>query len=397
MKTIPPEITRRKAEKIHRSVLTIDSHADTPLLLARASNDLGKRNQPDSRGGKVDFIRMKEGGLDAIFMAAYVEQQERTPNGYVNARQTILNAIDAIDSAVATNTALAEIARTPDDIIRITGSGKRAVMIGVENGYAIGKDLSLIRDFFNRGVRYITLCHMKNNDICDSANDSTEHNGLSDFGKDVVREMNRIGMMIDVSHISDQAFFDVIKISHAPIIASHSGVRAVCDNPRNLNDAMLKALVKNGGVVQINFYTEYVKVLEPYIERDSVIKIYKEKYPDVGGLPPEEREIAFNERDAIDVQFPPRLVSVSDLVDHIDYVVKVAGIDYVGIGTDFDGGGGLHNCYDVSQMNNITHELVRRGYSKKDIEKIWSGNLLRVWKKVLDISNSVNKPDSKEK
>lgn len=391
MKTIPPEIADRKAEKIHRSVLTIDSHADTPLLLARASNDMGKRNRPDSRGGKVDFIRMKEGGLDAIFMAAYVEQQERTPIGYINARQTILNAIDAIDSAVASNTELAEIARTPDDIIHIAGSGKRAVVIGVENGYAIGKDLSLIRDYFNRGVRYITLCHMKNNDICDSANDSTEHNGLSDFGKDVVREMNRAGMMIDVSHISDQAFFDVIETSRAPIIASHSGIRAVCDNPRNLSDAMLKALVKNGGVVQINFYTEYVKALEPYTERDSAMKIYKEKYPDVGGLSPEKREIAFNERNAIDAQFPPRLASVFDLVEHIDYVVKVAGIDYVGIGTDFDGGGGLQDCYDVSQMNNITHELVRRGYSKKDIEKIWSGNLLRVWKNVLDISSSGKK------
>ncbi|MFA4838908.1 MAG: dipeptidase [Candidatus Neomarinimicrobiota bacterium] len=330
MKTIPPEIADRKSAKIHESILTIDSHADTPLLLARSSNDLGRRNRPDSRGGKVDFIRMKEGGLDAIFMAAYVEQQERTPSGY-----------------------------------------------------AIGTDLSLIRDYFSRGVRYITLCHMKNNDICDSVNDSTEHGGLSDFGKDVVREMNRVGMMIDVSHISDQAFFDILKISRVPIIASHSGARAVCDNPRNLNDAMLKALAKNGVVVQINFYTEYVKMLEPYAERDSALKIYKEKYPNVGALPPEEREKAFDERNAIDIQFPPRLASVSDLVDHIDHVVKVAGIDHVGIGTDFDGGGGLRDCFDGSQMGNVTRELVRRGYSKKDIEKIWSGNLMRVWKKVL--------------
>jgi membrane dipeptidase len=321
---------------------------------------------------------MKEGGMDAIFMAAFVGQSNRDEEGNKKAKETATTIIDSIHSHLASRSDIADIALTPEDAYRLEKEGKRIVFIGIENGYAIGKNIQNISEFYNKGVRYITLCHTKNNDICDSSTDSTEYNGLSDFGGEVVREMNRVGMMIDVSHISDSSFYDVIALSKVPVIASHSCARAICNNPRNLSDDMLRKLAQNGGVIQMCILSDYVKTPVNYAQRDSAYDAIRIKYRNFKDLTPEEDKAAETEWYAVDSIFPRELATVSDMVNHIDHMVRVAGIDHVGIGTDFDGGGGLADCYDVSQMGNITLELVRRGYSEKDIRKIWGGNIMRV-------------------
>ena len=332
------------ALEIHEKILTIDTHVDTPfyMYVVNSEFDLGEYHDPYESGSKVDFPRMKEGGLDALFFAVFVWQEERTPGGNEDAKEKALDMFTIIHENLEIHSDLAELALTAKDAYRIEQEGKRAVFIGMENGYPIGNDLSLLETYYDLGARYITLCWSKNNDICDSSTDAEgpEHNGLSEFGRKVVEEMNRLGMIVDVSHISDKAFYDVLEVSTAPVIASHSCARTICDHPRNMNDAMLEKLAERGGVIQVTLYPDFVKTPDP--------------------------------------NDPKKLPTVFDVVNHIDHIVEVAGIDYVGIGTDFDGGGEVEGCFDVSEMLNITIELVNRGYSKKEIEKIWGGNLLRV-------------------
>ncbi len=368
----------QKSAEIHNKVLTVDTHVDTPLRLMHSDFNLGERHESGRRDGKVDLPRMKEGGLDAIFFAVFVGQGERTTEGNEQARSDALKIFNAIHENLKNHSDLAELAVAPDDAYRIEQLGKRAIFIGIENGYPIGNDLFLIQKFYDLGARYITLCHTQNNDICDSSNDSAEHHGLSQFGEQVVAEMNRIGMMIDVTHASDEAFYDVIELSKAPVIASHSCARAICDNLRNLDDDMLKKLAKNGGVIQVCVFTDYVKKPEPNPEREAAFNALKEKHKNIDRLPEDEQKKARQEWYELNEKYPRKLATVADVVDHIDHIVKVAGIDHVGIGTDFDGGGGVEGCNDVSEMGNITLELVKRGYSEKQIRKIWGGNIMRV-------------------
>jgi len=375
---------KTKAAVIHQGILTIDSHTDTPLRMMQKGFDLAVRHDSRKEYTKLDFPRMKEGGLDGTFFGAFVSQGARNPEGYEKVHKRILLLFDTIEAAVLRHPEMADLAVTPDDAYRLKKEGKRAVFIGIENGYAIGKDIGLIEDYFDRGARYITLCHTKNNDICDSSTDTVEFKGLSDFGKEVVAEMNRIGMMIDISHASDKAFYDILSLSKDPVIASHSCARALCDNPRNLDDKMLVALAKNGGVIQMCILSDYVKKPDPNPVRDSLREAVYHKYHDWDHMTDEDMKDFRKEMRAIDAVYPPRLATVSDVVDHIEHIVKVAGIDHVGIGTDFDGGGGVEGCYDVSEMGNITVELVKRGYSKGAIRKIWGGNLMRVMRKVLN-------------
>jgi membrane dipeptidase len=264
----------------------------------------------------------------------------------------------------------------------INKRSKLAVFIGVENGYPIGNDLKNVEKFYNLGARYITLCHTRNNDLCDSSTDTTEHQGVSPFGYKVIEEMNRLGMMVDVSHVSDKSFYDAIKASKTPVIASHSCARAICNNPRNLDDAMLKALAADGGVIQMCILSSYVKTPVPYPQRDSAQAALRLKYRGFKGLSDEEMNQARKEWYAIEDTYPQELATVSDVVDHIDHIVSVAGIRHVGIGTDFDGGGAVKGCEYASEMGNITLELLRRGYSARQIRMIWSGNLLRVMREV---------------
>jgi membrane dipeptidase len=340
----------KKVEKIHRKILTVDSHVDTPQRLMDTGFDISKRHDPQKDHSMVDFPRMKEGGMDATFFAVFVSQGKRTPEGNFKAKERADALFDSIYTMFSRFPGEAGLAVSPSDAYKLKKQGKRAIFIGMENGYPIGNDLSLIQTYYSKGARYITLCHTRNNDICDSSTDSTENNGLSEFGRSVVKFMNKTGMMVDVSHISDKSFYDVIALSKAPVIASHSCARALCDNPRNMNDDMIRALAKNGGVIQMCILSAYVKKQDP------------------------------------------GTATVSDVADHIEHIVKIAGINHVGIGTDFDGGGGVIGCNDISQMKNITRELLKRGYSTRNIRKIWGENLMRVMTKVSKIARKLNPP-----
>ncbi|MCX6305413.1 MAG: dipeptidase [Bacteroidetes bacterium] len=376
-----PGDIEKKASKIHLAVLTIDSHTDTPLQMVQKGFDMSVRHNARTEYSKIDFPRMKEGGLDAAFFGVFVSQGPRNTEAYEKVKLRAVMLFDTIAAVVGRNLDVAELAVTPADAIRIKKAGKRAVFTGIENGYAIGKDLSLISTYYLRGTRYITLCHTKNNDICDSSTDSTENNGLSQFGYEVVQEMNHVGIMVDVSHISDKALTDVLAFTKAPVIASHSCAKALCNNPRNLSDDLLRAIAKNGGVIQMCILSDYVKTPAPNPMRDSARAAARKKFNNFDGLSDTAMKAARKEWNAINEKFPQKLANVADVVDHIDHMVRVAGINHVGIGTDFDGGGGVEGCFDVSEMGNITLELVRRGYSKNDIRKIWGGNLMRVMNK----------------
>ncbi|MCF8344253.1 MAG: dipeptidase, partial [Bacteroidales bacterium] len=272
------ESFEEKLNRIHDEALTIDSHTDTPLWFTRNGFDLNTAHDPYETRSRVDFPRMQEGGLDAVFFAAFVGQGERNPLANLEAKKRVLQIIDSIYSNVDRYPETAIIAKEPQDVIQAEKEGKRIVYIGMENGYPIGTEIENLDLFYEKGVRYITLCHTGNNDICDSSTDTTEHIGLSDFGEKVVKRMNELGMIIDVTHISDSSFYDVIKHSNAPVIASHSCARAVRDHVRNLNDDMLLKLKKNGGVIQMCLYTDYVKEPDPQPERDSAYQALRVKY-----------------------------------------------------------------------------------------------------------------------
>lgn len=373
----------RKADKMHNDFLTVDTHCDTPMRLVSSDFDLGERHEE----GCVDFPRMKEGGLDAEFFAVFIGQGPRNDSAYNDVHREALEIFNAIHANVKKNSSMAELAFTPDDARRLKKENKIAAFIGLENGYPIGKDISRVKEYYDLGARYITLCHSSNNDICDSSTDQrgAEHGGLSAFGEEVVREMNRIGMMVDVSHISDEAFYDVIRLSKAPVIASHSSSRAICSSPRNLTDDMLHALKSNGGVIQICILSSYVKTPEPNPELDLKLEEVNKKYGDYSKLTEEQKNSYRAERREVYNKYR-KLATVADVVDHIDHVVQVIGVDHVGIGTDFDGGGGVDGCKSVDEMKNITIELLRRGYSKEDIRKIWGENFMRVFSKVREAS-----------
>ena len=325
----------RKAKDMHKRILSVDTHCDTPLEFKKEGFDVGKRE-----ANQVNIPKMEEGMLDAIFFAAYTAQGPRDKESTQKTVDKIEGLINGIHSQVEHNKDVCDIAYTTDDLIRLKGEGKKAIFIGIENGYGIGKDISNIARFQKMGVNYITLCHTKDNDICDTSSDTKhEWNGLSPYGRDVVKEMNRLGVMIDVSHAGEKTFWDVIELSTQPIIASHSSVQALCYHDRNLTDKQMKAIAKNGGVVQIC-------LVDLFINKDT------------------------------------SKASLMDAIDHIDYAVKVAGIDHVGIASDFDGGGGLIGCQGSNDMINITVKLIERGYTEEQIAKIWGGNFLRVMSEV---------------
>ena len=372
-----------KAQRIHAKCLTIDTHCDTPMLMIKPGFSV--RDEHQSPKSRVDLPRMKAGGLDASFFAVFTGQKPRTEENYIKTYRLANQMLDSIHSMLKHNVDLATLALNADDLARIEKTGKRAIYIGMENGFPLAKDLTRVEEFYKRGVRYITLCHSFHNDICDSSSDTSpaEHNGVSDFGKQVIAEMNRLGMMVDVSHASDKSFFDAVEYSKAPVIASHSSVRAVAKHNRNMTDEMIKKLAQKGGVIQICLLDVYIK--EPdttsvkYQAERRLHNVYRTTYNNMS-----ETEKAAFEKEWIDVQnsYASELPTVKDLVDHIDHVKNLVGVDYVGIGSDFDGGGGLRDCADVSQFPNITLELIHRGYTEKEIRKIWGGNLLRVFKAV---------------
>ena len=376
----------KRADKIHASILTVDTHCDTPMEFSDAAFDLGVRHND----GCVDFPRMVEGGLHAEFFAVFTGQGPRNDSSYNKVHQKALDIFTAIHKNVEKNSAMAEIALTADDSYRIKKAGKISAFIGVENGYPIGKDISRIKQYYDLSARYMTLAHSKNNDICDSSTDSRgpDSNGLSPFGTQVVKEMNRLGMMVDISHISDKSFYDVLNLTNAPVIASHSSCRALCGSPRNLTDDMLLALKENGGVIQICILSNYLKTPEPNPEMDEKLKELQRKYGDYNVLQDEAKKQMRTEYRDIQKRYE-KLATVNDVVDHIDHVIQIIGIEHVGIGTDFDGGGGVEGCRTVTEMKNITIEMLKRGYSKANITKIWGGNVMRVLRKVEEVASQV--------
>lgn len=385
-----------KAREIHRRILTIDSHCDTPMMMLRPGWDIGQRHEPGQKeSGKIDLPRMKEGGLDALFFGIYVGQGPLTEEGYAKAKERALQLIQAVHKMVNDYSSLIGLALTPEDAYRLKKEGKLIAFMGMENGYPIDRDLSLLEEYYRLGIRYLTLCHSQDNDICDSSTDraNPEDRGLSDFGREVVRACNRLGIMVDVSHISDQSFWDVLKVSQAPVIASHSSCRSLCPSPRNLSDEMIRALARKGGVIQICFLSSYLRQPKPNPERDKALKELEAKYGGSIRTIQDEalRQKAMEEFNEIRRRFPQEMATVKDVVDHIEHVIKIAGIDYVGIGTDFDGGGGVEGCNDVSEMYNVTVELLRRGYKEKDLAKIWGGNLMRVFREVIRVAQRLQR------
>lgn len=374
-----------RARAIHARVITVDTHKDIPDNYATPEAD------PKTMNAQVNLDKMRAGGYDMAFFAVYVGQGARTDSGNAWAKQRALNKFAAIHRmAEQMYPNLIEIAYTPADAERIHKAGKLIAGIGIENGWVIGHDLSLIKTYYDLGARYMTLAHTSNNDICDSSTDpkGPEWHGLSPFGRQVVQEMNRVGMMVDVSHVSKECMMQATALSTSPVVGSHSGVTSVNDVPRNMDDEMLTALAKNGGVIQIVALADYVKH-QP--ARDSAVRaLNAELFPAPAGgrggrgggrggrgALPADKQAEYDRRMAdIETKWP--LANVSDLVNHIDHAVRVAGIDHVGISSDFDGGGGINGWNDASQTFNVTLELVQRGYSEEDIRKLWGGNVLRV-------------------
>jgi membrane dipeptidase len=370
----------QNAADIHERVLTVDTHVDTPVSRPNGFH-ITKLNDRNQGGGQVDFPRMKIGGLDAIFYAIFLSQGERTPKDFQMSTEKAEKDFAAILEVVKSHPELVELALTPDDAYRIEKTGKRILFLSIENGYTMGVDLNHVKKYYDYGVRLSGLCHAETNEICDSCTDEPEHDGLSEVGEKVVAEMNRLGIMVDVSHASDGTFYDVIRVSKMPVIASHSCARALCESPRNMTDDMLKKLGENGGVIQLCLLSSFIKKVDQDPRREKALAALRKKYEDR-----EESEEGYKEyladRAVIDKEFPRKLATVADAIDHIDHIVKLIGIEHIGIGTDFDGGGGLAGCMDASEVGSVTAELVKRGYSEEDIRKIWGGNLMRVMRQV---------------
>ena len=384
--TVEPESELvERARGIHDRVLTLDTHVDIPFNYATEDVD------PGIRGAfKVDLPKMEEGGLNAVFFVVYVGQTARTPENYEKAKQDAMTKFNAIHR-MADDMYLdrIEFAYSADDVVRIHESGKLVATIGIENGYVIGKDLSLLEKYHELGARYITLAHGGHNDIADSSSPresfgdaESEHDGVSAFGEEVIAEMNRLGIMVDVSHISKAAMLDAVRLSKAPVIASHSSTRALAEHTRNMDDEQLRALGENGGVMQTVALGSFVKnPPEKKTAMDALLAEYG--IASMGGLSElsdEKRAELTAKRDELDEQWPP--ATVQDFVDHIDHAVEIMGVDHVGISSDFDGGGGIEGWNDASETFNVTLELVRRGYTEEQIAQFWSGNLLRVWREV---------------
>ena len=373
------------ARGIHERVITLDTHVDIPFNYATEEVDPGVRGD-----FQVDLPKMEEGGLNTAFFIVYVGQTERTPENYEKAKQDAMTKFDAIHRMTdEMYPERIEFAYTADDVVRIHESGKLVATIGIENGYVIGKDLSLLEKYHGLGARYMTLAHGGHNDISDSATPrerlgdaASEHDGISAFGEDVIAEMNRLGIMVDVSHISKAAMLDAARLSQAPVMASHSGTRALSDHPRNIDDEQLLALKESSGVIQTVALGTFVK--NPPDKQKAMEELLGEYgISSMGGMSslPEDKQAELRARRAeLSSQWPE--ANVSDFVDHIDHAVELIGIDHVGISSDFDGGGGIVGWNDASETFNVTLELVRRGYTEEQIEKLWSGNLLRVWREV---------------
>ncbi len=396
------------AKAIHKRVITLDTHCD--INVKNFTDSLNYTQELDTQ---ITLPKMKAGGLDVAWFIVYTGQDSLTDSGYKNAYDNAMSKFDAIHKLVEDIAPNAiELALSSADVRRIDAKGKKVAMIGIENGYPIGLDISNVEKFHKLGARYMSLSHNGHSQLCDSNTGERDsiwlHNGLSDLGKQVVGEMNRVGMMIDVSHPSKESMRQMIELSKAPIIASHSSARALCNHSRNLDDEQLGWLKENGGVVQTVAFKSYLNT-EKFEKRVGVeVEIAKEILDSIGVkwsdraaqklMTSDEREeyyghlatmVPLRKKKLATMDNLPPAVDVTDFVNHIDYLVKKIGIDHVGISSDFDGGGGIEGWSDASETFNVTLELVKRGYTEAEIEQLWSGNLLRVLDEVEAVAEKI--------
>ncbi len=378
------------SQQLRAEYLTLDSHIDIPFdYMINPEHDPG--NNTDMQ---VDFQKMLDGNLDGGFFIVYVGQSELNKNGYQEAKEKAIIKFNAINKMVEKYPNKIVLVKSPEEVYEAKRDKKLFAAIGIENGYVIGEDIELLKYYYDLGARYMTLSHIGHNQISDSSlpkkslnNDIEMHGGLSNFGKITVKKMNELGMMIDISHVSDKSALQAIKLSHHPVIASHSGARSVADHPRNIPDNIIREIAKKGGVVQVVAFSSYVKVNKKRTEsiinlRDSILTMTG----DNNFIPEKHMKLIEykNGMDKINKEFP--LPGIDSFIDHIDHIVDLVGIDYVGISSDFGGGGGIEGWSNASQTFNITNSLLLRGYSKDEVNKIWSENFLRVWK---NVSNNV--------
>jgi membrane dipeptidase len=366
------EIAER-ARKLHFSSIVLDTHDDTTQRFFSKTFDIAKRN-PD---GSIDIPRMREGGMNAIFFSIWIDGRIMGPP----AIQKALDQIDAVHENVRKNSKDMVFCRTADDVRRAHKDGKIAALMGVEGGHMIGNDIRMVRIFGDLGVRYMTLSHFYNDEWADSSTDKPAHNGLTDYGKEIVREMNRQGIMVDISHVSDKTFYDALEVSKAPPIASHSSCRALCNHVRDMTDDMIKALAAKGGVIQINYEVSFIdRAYKDASDKMSggVVAMFDQIKKECG----ENEECMgkkmqeLHDKAVAEGKLPH--VSWERIIDHIDHAVKLVGADHVGLGSDFDGASMPEGMEDASKLPKITEALMRKGYSDEDIRKILGGNLLRV-------------------
>ena len=376
--------------QIRAELLTLDSHIDIPFdYMINPEHDPGNMTEM-----QVDFQKMIKGNLDGGFFVVYVGQSELTESNFFKAKNKALIKFDAINKMAEKYPDKIVIVKSPKEVYQAKNNNKLFAAIGIENGFIIGENLELLEYFYSLGARYMTLSHIGHNQISDSSipkkslkNDSEMYGGLSKFGEKVILKMNELGMMIDISHISDKSALQAIELSNSPVIASHSGVRSIADHPRNIPDNIIKKVAKKGGVIQVVAFSSYVKVNQ---ERSKAMKSLRDKVIKMTGdnffIAEKHLKLIEYSRgiEQINEKFP--MPNIDNFIDHIDYIVNLVGIDYVGISSDFGGGGGIRGWSDASQTNNITNALIRRGYSEKDIQKIWAENFLRVWQEVSEKS-----------
>jgi membrane dipeptidase len=375
-----------RAHQLHFSSIVLDTHDDTTQRFFSKGFDLGKRN-PD---GHVDIPRMREGGMGAIFFSIWIDGRIMGPP----AVQKALDQIDAVHENVRRFSKDMVFARTAEEVRRAHAQGKIAALMGVEGGHMIGNDIRMVRVFGDLGVRYMTLTHFYNDEWADSSTDKPAHNGLTDYGKEIVREMNRQGIMVDISHVSDKTFYDALQVSKAPLIASHSSCRALCDHVRDMSDDMIKALAAKGGVIQINYEKSFIDqayktAYDQATGGAGVVGALNQAVKDCGGDPEcaSRAEIAMERKLTEEGKLPH--VDWARIVDHIDHAVKLVGADHVGLGSDFDGATMPDGMEDCSKLPKITEALLRKGYSDADIRKVLGENTLRVMEQVERVSHEL--------
>ncbi len=375
------------AADVHRRALVLDTHFDSAVNLARPGWDVMQRHTWEKDFSQVDYPRLLEGGVDGGFWAIYVGQGARTPEGHATARDNALGIAVKIREMVARNHEHFEIALRSEDAARIAATGKQFVFISMENAYPIGRDLTLVRTFYNLGVRLLGPVHLRNNEMADSATDvdGPEHGGLSELGRQLVKECNRLGIVLDASHASDQVLRDLLKLSETPVLLSHSGCKAVYSHPRNIDDDLLRALAAKGGVIQVNAFSAYVAQVGTDPERNRAIGALITSFGGRSGINTPERLTSYlAARADLERRFPMARASFDQYMAHVLHALKVAGPDHVGFSGDYDGGGGVDGLMDVTGLPKITERLLAAGYTESDIGKFWSGNALRVLKAAED-------------